>query len=94
MGICQSSALKVVVFDINVKKETFYYSMKKMRSFRSIGDLLSTVGVPLESGDKIFFQTHVGLEEITRDSQFQIRNLIIKNKTRVLKYRILMESMY
>jgi hypothetical protein len=94
MGICQSAALKVVVFDHDGNKKTKYFGMKKMRTFQTMGDVLALVDVELSPQDRIYTRSHVGLEEIPTHHQFQIRDLIIKSGNRTLKYRVVMESMY
>jgi hypothetical protein len=94
MGICQSSALRVIVHEPECAKKTYYFSMKKMRSFRNLGELLSSSNVILDKKDRLFYQTYGGLAEIFPGSQFEIRSLIVKNRLGILKYRIVMESMY
>jgi hypothetical protein len=94
MGICQSSALEVIVHDVENKKKKYYFSMKKMRTFHTVGDVLGLVGVELSPQDKVYVRSHVGLEEVPTHFQFQIRDLIIKDGRRVMKYRITMNSMY
>lgn len=94
MGICQSAALEVIVYDVESRKQNYYFSMKKMRAFHTIGDVLGLVGVDLSPQDKVYVRSHVGLEEIATHTQFQIRDLIVKDGRRVMKYRIVMNSMY
>lgn len=94
MGICQSTALKVIIYDLHGDKTTHYFSMKRMRSFQTIGDVLSLTNVNLTPQDKIYARTHIGLDEIPTYTQFQIQDLVIKNKDRIMKYRVCMEAMY
>lgn len=68
--------------------------MKKMRTFHTMGDVLSLADVDVSPQDKVYARSHVGLEEIPTHSQFQIRDLIVKDFRRVLKYRVVMESLY
>lgn len=94
MGICQSTALKIIVIDPEGTKETHSFSMKQMRTFQSMGDVLIRVGIDLQPNDKIYARSPVGLEDVPTHSQFQIRDLVVKNKGRNLKYQIRMESLY
>lgn len=94
MGICQSSALKVTVYDPEGHKKSYNFTMKKMRTFQTIGDVLNLINIDLNVPDKIYIRSHVGLEEIHTHSKFEIRDLIVKNNQRVMKYRIMMEPMY
>ncbi len=93
MGICQSTALKVTVYDFDGHKTVHNFTMKKMRTFRSIGDVLNSTSVNLQPQDRIYIQSHVGLGELSTSSSFQIHDLIIKNH-KLLKYRIIMTPMY
>ncbi len=94
MGICQSSALKVTVFDSNNEKSIHYFTMKKMRTFETMRDVLSLINTNISPQDKLYIRNHIGLEEIQPFARFQIQDLIIKNSQRVFKYRIVMEPMY
>lgn len=94
MGICQSAALKVVVYDVQNNTKQYTFSMKKMRTFETMGDVFSCVNVDLTPRDRIYARSHVGLEEIPTYARFQIRDLIIKDGQRVIKYRVAMSSMY
>lgn len=94
MGICQSSALKVTVYDPEGHKKVHNFTMKKMRTFQNIGDVLNLINVNLNSSDKIYIRSHVGMEEIHKHTKFEIHDLVIKNNQKVLKYRIAMEAMY
>lgn len=94
MGLCQSTALKVIVIDPDGDKKTYSFGMKKMRTFHTMGDLLSLVNVSLGPQDKVYARTPYGLEEVPTHSQFQIRDLVVKNGSRNLKYQIRMESLY
>lgn len=94
MGICMSAALKVTVYAPENKKKIHYFTMKKMRTFQTMGDVLSLADVELSPQDKIYTRSGVGLEEIPTHHQFQIRDLVIKSSQRVFKYRIVMESLY
>ena len=94
IGICQSAALRVVVYDNEGNKNATHVSMKKMRTFQTMGDVLVYCDVDLTPQDKIYIRSHVGLEEIPHFSQFQIRDLIIKSSQRVIKLRVVMESLY
>lgn len=94
MGICQSSALKVTVFDPASRKHIYYFSMKKLKTFQSLGDVLNLVSVELTPRDKIYCQTNIGPQELFTHSRFQIQDLVVKTGQRELKYRIQMESMY
>ena len=94
MGICQSAALKVTVYAPENKKKIHYFTMKKMRTFHTVGDVLSLSDVQLTPCDKIYVRSGVGLEEIATHSQFQIRDLVIKSEQRVFKYRVAMDSLY
>lgn len=89
-----SAALKVTVFGLESKKKVHYFTMKKMRTFQTMGDVLSLMNVELNPQDKIYTRDGVGLEEIPTHHQFQIRDLVIKSSQRVFKYRIVMESLY
>lgn len=93
MGICQSTALRVIVYDFDGNKTVHNFSMKKMRTFRSIGDVLNSTSVNLQPQDRIYIQSHVGVAELSTASTFQIHNLVIKNQ-KLLKYRVVMEPMY
>ena len=94
MGICQSAALKVIVIDPEGDKKTHSFTMKQMRTFQSMGDVLIRVGIDLQSKDKVYARTPYGLEEVPTHSQFQIRDLVVKNGSRSLKYQIRMENLY
>lgn len=94
MGICQSTALKVIIIDPEGDKNTYSFTMKDMRAFRTMGDVLSCVHVNLQPADKIYARTPYGLEEVLTHSQFQIRDLVVKNGSRSLKYQIRMENLY
>ncbi len=94
MGICQSAALKITVIDPEGNKKTYPFSMKQMRTFRSMGDVLSRINVNLQPVDKVYSRTPYGLEEVPTHSQFQIKDLIVKNGGRSLKYQIRMENFY
>jgi len=94
MGLCQSTALKVSVYNSDGDKKIHTFSMKKMRTFHTMGDVLSLVNVELNPQDKVYARSHVGLEEIPTHTQFQIRDMVVKTQNRVLKYRIVMESFY
>lgn len=94
MGICLSTALRVTVYDNDGNKNTSSFSMKKMRTFHRMGDVFVASDIELEHDDKVFTRTHVGLEEVFVHSQFQIRDLIVKNARGSLKYRIVMENLY
>lgn len=93
MGICQSTALKITVFNLEGNKEVYNFTMKQMKAFPNLGEVFNYIGVKLNSTDRIYFNSHMGLEEVTRTSQFQIRDLIIKN-SKVIKYRIVMDPSY
>lgn len=93
MGICQSTALKVIIYDFDGQKTVHNFSMKKMRTFRTIGDVLNSSDVNLQAQDRIYVQSHIGLGELSTASTFQIQNLVIKNQ-KLLKYRVIMEPMY
>lgn len=93
MGICQSTALKVIVYNSDGDRKTYNFSMKKMRTFETIGDVLSLSNVDLGPQDRVYTRSHVGLEEIPTYARFQIRDLIIKSN-KLLKYRVVMESLY
>jgi len=94
MGACQSTALKVIVIDPEGNKATHSFTMKQMRTFQSMGDVLNRVNVNLQPKDKIYARSSVGLEEVPTHSQFQIRDLVVKNGARSLKYQIRMENLY
>lgn len=93
MGNCQSTALKIFVHEMNGHVKIHNFTMKQMKTFRSVGEVFNLINVKLEPEDRIFFNSHIGLEEVTRTATFQIRNLVIKN-LKVIKYRIVMEPMY
>ena len=94
MGLCQSTALKVYVIGSEGDKKTYSFSMKKMRTFQSIGDVFNSVHLDLHPNDKIYARNAVGIEELATHSRFQIRDLIVKNGARSLKYQIRMENLY
>ena len=94
MGACQSTALKVIVINSEGEKRTHSFTMKQMRTFQSMGDVLNRVSVDLQPKDKLYARSSVGLEEVPTHSQFQIRDLIVKNGLRSLKYQIRMENLY
>lgn len=94
MGLCQSSALKVTVFTSEGQKQLYQFSMKKMRTFRTLGDVLNLVGVELSPTDRIYYQNHVKMVELYTYSPFQIRDLVIKPTNRDMKYRIVMDGVY
>lgn len=94
MGTCQSTALKVIVIDPEGNKKSHSFTMKQMRTFHSMGDVLNRVHVDLQSKDKIYARTPFGLEEVPTHSQFQIRDLVVKTGARSLKYQIRMENLY
>lgn len=94
MGACQSTALKVIVIDPDGEKTTYSFTMKKMRTFQTMGDVLTSIDVNLQPKDKLYARSPYGLEEVQTHSQFQIRDLIVKNGARTLKYQIRMENLY
>ncbi len=94
MGICQSSALKVTVFTSEGAKQEYHFSMKKMKTFKTLGDVFSLVGVSLSSTDRLYYQNHVKLVEVYTYSPFQIRSFVIKSNQKDVKYRIIMDQMY
>jgi hypothetical protein len=94
MGICQSTALKVTVINDDGEIEKYFFTMKKMRTFHTIGDLLNSVDVKLDYRDKIYAKTMNGLEEKELHSQFQIHDLVIKRGSKILRYQINMEPSY
>ena len=94
MGLCQSTPLKVIVFDHEGNKKTTNVPMKKMRTFHTMADVLAYAEVAVSRDDTIYTRSHIGLEEVAVHSQFQIRDLIVKNARGALKYRIVMESLY
>lgn len=93
MGICQSTALKITVFNLEGNKDVYNFTMKQMKAFPNIGEVFKLINVKLTETDRIYFNSHVGLEEVTRTSQFQIRDLVVKN-SKVIKYRIIMDPCY
>lgn len=94
MGLCQSTALKVTIIDPDGDKKTYSFTMKQMRTFQSMGDVLTRMNVNLQPNDKVYARTPYGLEEVPTYTQFQIRDLVVKNGGRSLKYQIRMESLY
>lgn len=94
MGLCQSSALKVIVFTSEGQKQEYHFAMKKMRTFKTLGDVLNSVGVDLSPTDRIYYQNHVKMVELYTYSPFQIRDLVVKPSSRDVKYRIVMDGMY
>ncbi len=93
MGICQSIALKIYVHNLKGDTAIHSFTMKQMRTFRTLGEVFNLIGLQLESGDKLYYNNHVTLEEVPRTAQFQIRDLIIKN-SKIIRYRIVMEPSY
>ena len=94
MGICQSSALKVVVHSADKKKKVHYFTMKKMRTFQSLGDVLNAVNINLTPSDKIYIRTILGPTEVLTYYKFQIQDVFIKDLDENFKYKIGMEPMY
>lgn len=94
MGLCQSSALKVTVFTSEGQKQEYNFSMKKMKTFHTLGDVFSLIGVTIEPTDRIYYQNHVKLVQVYTYSAFQIRTFIIKSNQKDAKYRILMHALY
>lgn len=94
MGACQSSALKISVINPDGDKKTHSFTMKQMRTFQTMGDVLTRITVNLQPNDKVYARTPYGLEEVPTHSQFQIRDIVVKNGSRNLKYQIRMESLY
>lgn len=94
MGICQSAALKVVVHGAEKKGKSHYFTMKKMRTFQSLGDVLNAVNVDLAPSDKIYIRTFIGLTEVLTYHKFQIQEVFVKDLHGTFKYRIVMESLY
>lgn len=94
MGICQSTALKVTVLNEEAEIERYYFTMKKMRTFHTIGDVLNSLGINLDYRDKIYCRTVNGLEEVNDYSQFQIHDYVIKRGSKIVLYQINMEPMY
>jgi hypothetical protein len=78
MGICQSSSLKVTVFNQEKNKAVYFFTMEKMRTAHTIGDVLKMVNIELGPHDKIYLETLDGVQEITAHSQFQLDKLVIK----------------
>lgn len=93
MGICQSVALKIYVHDLKGHTDVHSFTMKQMRTFRTLGELFNLMRLQLEPMDKLYYNNHVALEEVSRSAQFQIRDLIIKN-SKIIRYRIVMEPSY
>lgn len=94
MGLCQSSALKITVFNTHGDKQVYYFSMKRMKTFRTFQEVFNLVDVNLDYTDKVYCNSHIGLDEMSRNETFQIKDLVIKNNKKVMKYRIVMEGMY
>lgn len=94
MGLCQSTALKVHIINPDGEKKSYSFSMKKMRTFQTMGDVLNFTNIDLRPSDKIYARSPYGLDELSTQSQFQIRDLIVKNNSRSLRYQIRMESLY
>lgn len=94
MGLCQSIALKATVIDSEGQKNVYKISMKKMKTFKTLGDVFNFLGIQLEATDRIFYQNHVKLVEVYTYSPFQIRDFVIKPKNRDIKYRIMMDAKY
>jgi hypothetical protein len=90
MGICQSAALKIIVFTSEGQKQEYRFSMKKMKTFHTLGDVFNFVGAEVSPTDKIFYQNHVKLVEVYTYSPFQIRDFVIKSDQKDTKYRIQM----
>jgi hypothetical protein len=94
MGLCHSSALKVTVFTSEGQKQEYQFSMKKMKTFKTLGDVFNLVGIDLSATDKIYYQNHVKLVEVYTYSPFQIRDFVIKSNQKDAKYRIMMDQLY
>jgi hypothetical protein len=94
MGICASAALRITVFDPNKTKHVYSFSMKQLRTFQTIGDVLSVTNIELSPRDRIYRQTPWGIEELKTHSQFQIQNIIVKTGSHSIKYKLLMEHLY
>jgi hypothetical protein len=94
MGICQSSALKITVYNSEGQIEKYFFSMKKMRTFHTVADVLISVNVGLDPRDKIYCKTVNGLEEVEAHSQFQIHDFVVKRGSKIVRYQIIMEPMY
>ena len=94
MGLCQSTALRVIVFDNDGNKKVSSFSMKKMRTFQTMEDVFVASEIGISHQDGIFARSHVGLEEIPVHAQFQIRDLVVKTQRGTIKYRIVMENLY
>jgi len=94
MGLCQSAALKITVFNTHGDKSVYYFSMKRLKTFRTFQEVFNLIDVNLDYTDKVYCNSHIGLDEMSRNDTFQIKDLVIKNKQKVMKYRVCMESMY
>jgi hypothetical protein len=93
MGNCQSIALKIFIHDLKGGTIIHKFTMDQMRTFRTIGEVFSLIQLHLEPTDKIYYNSHVGLQEVLKTDTFQIRDLIIKN-SKIIRYRIVMEQTY
>ncbi len=93
MGNCQSIALKIYIHDLKGHTHVRKFTMKQMKTFRTIGEVLNLLNLQLEPNDKLYYNNHVGLEEVPRQTRFQIRDLIVKN-SKVIRFRIVMEPSY
>ena len=69
------------------------FTMKEMKTFRTLGEVFNLIQLKLDDNDKLYYNNHIGLEEVPRHAQFQIRDLIVKN-SKGIKFRIVMEPSY
>lgn len=94
MGSCQSSALKITVFNTENQKSVYYFSLKQMRTFSTFKDVLNRIDIELQRSDRLCVPTSVGFDELSLHSQFQIQTMVVKNGVHSFRYRIFMERLY
>ena len=94
MGLCQSSACKILVVDANGQKETYYVSLKQLKGFRTMSDALRFVGIELEEQDRLLVQGHTGIEEIHPSDVFLMQTVVIRHGKDAFRYRITMDRLY
>jgi hypothetical protein len=78
MGIRQSTALEITVYENDHHKRTYNFTMKQVRTFQNIGDALNLMNLDLNPKDKIYLSSNTGLKEIHADARITVQDLPIK----------------
>ena len=80
MGACMSSDALKVTIDDGKSKKVMYITLKRMKTFRTLGDFLTFVGFSSDEQRDIYRTDTRPMEILERFSAFKIQNMIVANK--------------